>query len=150
MEKSNELNKFLSYIHMGTSVYRIYYEQAERFNDNELIKLIVEIEEIFKTHEEKTTKFINELGEEATNSLTAAGIMGVYKEKLKIFEEPFDICTSAIKATNMGLISTIKFLNDNKELPTNTKNLIREVIEDYDKIQSKWINYVLKNLYCEC
>lgn len=150
MEKSNELNKFLSYIHMGTSIYRIYYEQAERFNDNELIKLIVEIEEIFKTHEEKTTKFINELGEEATNSLTAAGIMGVYKEKLKIFENPFDICISAIKSTNMGLISAIKFLNNNKELPEETRCLIVEVIKDYDKIQSKWIAYVLENIGCHC
>lgn len=28
MEKTNELNKFLSYIHMGNSIYRIYYKEA--------------------------------------------------------------------------------------------------------------------------
>lgn len=150
MEKSNELNKFLSYIHMGTSIYRIYYEQAEKFNDNKLIKLIVEIEEIFKVHEEKVTKIINELGEEATDSLTAAGIMGVYKEKLKIFENPFDICISAMKTTNMGLVSTIKFLNDNKELPEKTKCLIVEVIKEYNEIQSKWIIYILEIIGCNC
>ncbi|MBQ8293614.1 MAG: hypothetical protein IJX78_07445 [Bacilli bacterium] len=148
MEKSNELNKFLSYIHMGMSIYRIYYEQSERFNDNELIKLIVEIEEIFKTHEEKTTRIINELGETATNSLTAAGIMGVYKERLKIFEEPFDICISALKSTNMGLISAIKFLNDNQELPDKTKTLIQDVIKDYQNIQEKWLNYIFMNIGC--
>lgn len=146
MEKTNELNKFLSYIHMGTSVYRIYYEQAEKFNDNDLIKLIVEIEEIFKTHEESITKHINDLGEEATNSLTAAGLMGVYKEKLKIFEDPFDICQSAIKSTNMGLLSAIKFFNDNSDLPHTTLKKIIEVIKDYDKIQTMWLKYLLRNI----
>lgn len=150
MEKSNELNKFLSYIHMGTSIYRIYYEQSENFGDNKLINLIVDIEEIFKTHEEKITKLINELGEEATNSLTAAGIMGVYKEKLKIFENPFDICTSAMKSTNMGLISAIKFLKDNQELPCHIRNAVVEVIKDYEKIQNKWINYVLEEICQNC
>ena len=53
MEKTNELNKFLSYIHMGNSVFRIYYNEAKNLNDQNLIDLIVEIEEIFKKHEEK-------------------------------------------------------------------------------------------------
>ena len=34
MEKTNELNKFLSYIHMGNSVYRIYYEEAVNLKDH--------------------------------------------------------------------------------------------------------------------
>ena len=75
MEKSNELNKFLSYIHMGNSVYRIYYEEAKKIENKELLDEIVHIQEIFKKHEEEVTKLINELGEEATNSLTAAGLM---------------------------------------------------------------------------
>ncbi len=33
MEKTNELNKFLSYVHMGTSIYRIYYEHAEKLKN---------------------------------------------------------------------------------------------------------------------
>ena len=48
MEKTNELNKFLSYIHMGTSVYRLYYDEAEKFEDESLSLLIKEIMEIFK------------------------------------------------------------------------------------------------------
>lgn len=146
MEKTNELNKFLSYIHMGTSIYRIYYDQAKKFRDETLINLIVEIEEIFKTHEEKVTRHINELGEEATNSLTAAGLMGLYKEKLKIFDYPFDICIAAIKSTNMGLISSLKFLKDNNKLPIEIKDVITSVINDYQEIQNKWINYILNNL----
>jgi hypothetical protein len=82
---------------MGMSVYRIYHDEAEKINDQELINLIVDIEEIFKRHEEKITKLINDLGEVATNSLTAAGVMGVYKEKLKVFDDSFDICHSALK-----------------------------------------------------
>ena len=113
MEKTNELNKFLSYIHMGMSVYRVYHEHAEKMNDEDLLNEIVKVEEIFKTHEESITKEINELGEDATESLTLAGIMGVYKEKMMIVDNAFSICLNAIKATNMGMLSALKFLEDN-------------------------------------
>jgi len=143
MEKTNELNKFLSYIHMGNSVFRIYYNEAKNLNDQNLIELIVEIEEIFKKHEEKITNKINELGETATDSLTAAGLMAIYKEKMKFFDTPFSIILSAIKSTNMGLISSLKFLNDNNDLHKNVKDDIISVINDYKLIQSKLINYLL-------
>ena len=80
MEKTNELNKLLSYIHMGNSIFRIYYEHAEEFHDETLKKQIVLIQEIFKKHEEKVTHLIKENKEEATKSITYAGIMGIYKE----------------------------------------------------------------------
>lgn len=146
MEKTNELNKFLSYIHMGTCVYRIYYDEAEKFEDESLSSLIKEIMEIFKKHEETITRLINEQDEVATNSLTAAGILGVYKEKMKIFDSPFDICTSAIKSTNMGLISAIKFLDNNKQLHNNILDKIIEVISDYGYIENKWIEYCTSNI----
>ncbi|MBQ4571320.1 MAG: hypothetical protein IJB21_06475 [Bacilli bacterium] len=146
MEMTNELNKFLSYIHMGTSVYRIYYSEAKKFKDESLERLITEVIEIFKTHEESITKLINSFGEEATNSLTAAGLFGVYKEKMKIFDSPLDICLSALKSTNMGTISAIKFLNSNKKLHDNIKEEIYDVINDYGIIEKKIINYVLENL----
>lgn len=146
MEMTNELNKFLSYIHMGNSVYRIYYAEARKFNDVTLENIITEIIEIFKTHEEEITKLINSFGEEATDSLTAAGIFGVYKEKMKIFDSPFDICLAALKATNMGTISALKFLNSNKKLHDNVKTEIYDVINDYGKIEKMWIEYSLNNL----
>ena len=34
---------------------------------------------------------------------------------MKVFENSFDICISAIKTTNMGMISAIKFLEDNNK-----------------------------------
>lgn len=146
MEKTNELNKFLSYIHMGMSIYRIYHEQAKKLEDKKLEAKIVKIEEVFKTHEEKVTKMINSFNEEATNSLTAAGIMGVYKEKLKVFDDSFSVCINAIKATNMGMISSIKFLNDNKELHEDVRKVIVEVIKDYENIEKEWIDYILVNI----
>lgn len=146
MEKTNELNKFLSYIHMGNSVYRIYYEEAKNMENETLIEKIVYIQEKFKKHEESITRLINEQGEEATNSLTAAGLMGLYKEKMKVFENSFDICISAIKTTNMGMISAIKFLEDNNKLSENIKNHIKEVINDYLDILNILKNYILNDL----
>ena len=146
MEKTNELNKFLSYIHMGTSVYRIYLDNAEKLHADSLISLIKEIEEIFKTHEEKITRLIHQENEKATTSLTAAGILGVYKEKLKIFDSAFTICINALKSTNMGLISAVKFLEDNKELHKDIKEIVINVIEDYQTIEKKLLDYVMNRL----
>ena len=80
MEKTNELNKFLSYIHMGNSIYRIYYKEAVSLKNEKLTDLIVSISETFKKHEETITKEIEKYGEKATESLTMAGLIGVYKE----------------------------------------------------------------------
>lgn len=147
MEKTNELNKFLSYVHMGTSIYRIYYEHCKKIKSKKLLKLITDILEIFKTHEENITKLINSENEEATNSLTAAGVMGVMMEKLKIVDNEFSICTSAIKATYMGMISALKFLNENKNLSDNIKESIINVIDDYEKINKMLKNFIIKE-YC--
>ena len=146
MEKTNELNKFLSYIHMGNSLYRIYHGVALRLKDEKLASLIVEIEEIFKTHEEKITKLINSFNEEATNSLTAAGMLGICKAKMKLFETPYDVALDAFKSTHMGLVSSLKFLKENDKLHDDVKCRIECVIRDYEKIQNKWINYILNLL----
>lgn len=137
MEKTNELNKFLSYIHMGNAVFRIYEDQALKLNDEKLCTLINEIEEIFKTHEETISKLIEKENEHPTKELSFAGIMGVYKEKLKIFKDSLSVCTSAIKATYMGLISSLKFLDENKELKGDVKENIIKVIDDYGAIADK-------------
>lgn len=146
MEKTNELNKFLSYIHMGNSVFRIYYKEAKELNDLALCELIIEIEEIFKKHEEKITHRINELGETATNSLTAAGMMGYYKEKMRMYDSAFSILTAAIKSTNMGLLSSLKFIKENIDLHYSVKGDLIEVVKDYNNIITKLVNYLIKML----
>lgn len=146
MEKSNELNKFLSYIHMGMSIYRIYSEHAEKLAVSSLIKLLNEVETVFKRHETEITNLIDELDEKATESLTFAGIMGVYKEKLKNFDSAYTICINAIKTTNMGLISALNFLDENTSLPDNVKLKIKAIINDYINIEVKITNYLLEQL----
>ena len=130
MEKTNELNKFLSYIHMGNSIYRIYYKEAVSLKNEKLTDLIV------------STKEIEKYGEKATESLTMAGLIGVYKEKMKNFKDDFVVVTSAIKATNMGLISSLKFVSENKALPKSTKKLLFKVIDDYVQITDELKNYL--------
>ena len=102
--------------------------------------------EIFKQHEELITKSINDYDETATNSLTAAGVLGVYKEKLRIFESPLDICLQSLKTTNMGTLSAIKFLSNNKDLQKEVIDKITTVINDYGEIEKKIINYCLESL----
>lgn len=142
MEKTNELNKFLSYLHMGNSIYRIYYKEAVSLKNEKLTDLIVSISETFKKHEETITKEIEKYGEKATESLTMAGLIGVYKEKMKNFKDDFVVVTSAIKATNMGLISSLKFVSENKALPKSTKKLLFKVIDDYVQITDELKNYL--------
>lgn len=146
MEKTNELNKFLSYIHMGNSVFKIYHKECENLKDEKLLGIIEEIEEIFKTHEEKFTSLITNMGEKPTESLTAAGIMGVLMEKMKFVDSDFDICINAIKSTNMGTISALKFLDENKKLPKKIKNEVVKVINDYFTITMKLKDYIINNI----
>ena len=146
MEKTNELNKLLSYIHMGNSIFRIYYENAKELNENQLLNLIVKSQEMFKKHEETITRLIDENNEEATKSITYAGLMGIYKEKLKSFEDAYSICKAAIKSTNMGMLSTLKFIKENEKLPNEIIREIKEMIDDYLDIQKEITCYILK--YC--
>ena len=71
-------------------------------------------------------------------------MMGVYKEKLKTFDNAFDICLSAIKATNMGMISALRFLDENKELSKGIKEYIIKVIDDYGIIINKLKEFLLQ------
>ena len=82
MEKTNELNKFLSYMHMGNTIYRIYLEHAKKLENEKLIHLIIEIQEIFKTHEEAIANLIKEFDEKPTDDLTFAGMMGVDRKSV--------------------------------------------------------------------
>lgn len=146
MEKSNELNKFLSYIHMGNSIFRIYYNSAKEIKDKKLIKQIKDIQETFKRHEEQITTLIHEMGEEATKSLTSAGVIGVFKEKLKTFDDCYTIVYSAISSINLGTLSALKFLRQNKNLKNPVKTNVENIIKDYSIIQSNLVNYYIKEL----
>ena len=145
MEKTNELNKFLSYVHMGNATFRIYHEKALRLENIKLIELIIQIKETFKVHEETITNLINDQKEEATNSITCAGRLALTMEKMRTYDTDFKICYHAIKATNSGLTSALKFLNENSRLDISIKSKIVKIIEDYNSI-IKWLTkYIIDN-----
>ena len=130
---------------MGNSIFRIYLDEAQELNDKHLIKQIKIMQKLFKKHETTITNFIHENDEKATKSISSAGLMGIYMEKLKSFDNSFTICKAAIKSTNMGMLSTIKFLKENEHLPDEIKNVIKEMIDDYLLIQEQLVNFVITN-----
>lgn len=143
MKKTNELNKLLSYIHMGNSIFRVYGKEALRLNDEKLIKVINDISDLFKSHEEMIIKFIEKENEHATSSISLTGKIGIYKEKIKTYKDSYSICISAIKSVNMGLISTLKFLDENKNLKNTLKRQIIKIIDDYCIIIEKLKEYAI-------
>ena len=140
-----ELNKFLSYIHMGNETFRLYYKAAEDMKNKRLKKLITEIEEVFKRHEETITKLIKSRDCECSDSVTLMGKMALMMEKLKIVDNEFDICERAIKAVNMGMISALKFAYYNNNMDEEIKEVIKDVISDYTDIEEKINDYILVN-----
>ena len=66
-------------------------------------------------------------------------------EKLKSFDNSFSICKAAIKSTNMGMLSTIKFLKENEHLPNKIKDVVKEMIDDYLFIQEQLVNFIITN-----
>ncbi len=140
-----ELNKFLSYIHMGNETLRLYHDAAENMNNKRLKKLITEIEEVFKRHEEAVTNVLKKRTCECTDSVTLMGKMAIVMEKLKIVESEFDICERAIKAVNMGLISGLKFAYYNKNMDDDVLEVIKDVVSDYTDITEKINDYILCN-----
>ena len=146
MEKTNELNKFLSYIHMGNEVFRIYYKEAEKINSSELKQLITEIQEQFKKHEEKVTSLIIKYGYDPVDSLTLSGKMGVIMEQLKVVSDNFCIAIDALKAVHMGDVSALKFIHENKKMDNSVIDDLKKIIDDYDVLKDKIKEYIFK--YC--
>ena len=143
--KCEELNKFLSYIHMGNETFRLYHDAAVEMNNKRLKKLITEIQEVFKTHEEAVTKVLKKRTFDCTDSVTFMGKMAIVMEKLKIVESEFDICERAIKAVNMGLISGLKFAYYNRDMDDDIREVIKDVVSDYTDITEKINDYILNN-----
>lgn len=143
----DKLNKFLSYIHMGNEVFRVYYKHSEKIKSEELKKLVVEIQEEFKKHEEKITNIIKEEGYEPVDSLTLSGKMGVFMEQLKIVDDEFLLALEALKAVNMGEVSALKFLNEHENMNEELTKDIKEIISDYDDIKTKIKEFIFQ--YCD-
>ena len=126
-----ELNKFLTGIHMGGATFKDYLDKAENL---ELKSKLRESIESFKRHEEAITHRIEELGGNAIDSLGIRGNMAEVFEKIKLISVDTDaeVCEHAIKAMNMGIKNTNKFMEEHKNMEESIMNDIKGVIKDYD------------------
>lgn len=143
MKKTLKLNKFLSYIHMGNSVYRVFYDKAKEVNSKELLNIICRTEEVFKTHEETISSKVIKQGFTPTKRLTIQAKFAIWMEKMKVMDTPFKLCQSMIKATNMGMLQVIKFLHENKELSHSDKDVVKDIIDDYQKVIKNINSYII-------
>lgn len=142
-QKIKALNKFLSYIHMGNSTFRIYYNYAKKIGNEELTENIVEAMELFKHHEEVFTNVINETSN-ASDMLTPTAKMALCVEKMKPLNTTFDVCYHAVKAVNMGYVSVLKFLYEHSKLGQDILGKIVLVINDYNQIREKFEKIIIK------
>lgn len=126
-----ELNKFLTGIHMGGATFKEYLDKAQNL---ELKSSLREIIESFKRHEEAITHRIEELGGNASDSLGIIGNIAEVFEKIKLISVDTDaeVCEHAIKAMNMGIKNTNKFMEEHKNMEESLMNDIKGVIKDYD------------------
>lgn len=126
-----ELNKFLTGIHMGGATFKEYLDKAQNL---ELKSSLREIIESFKRHEEAITHRIEELGGNASDSLGIRGNIAEVFEKIKLisFDTDAEVCEHAIKAMNMGIKNTNKFMEEHKNMEESVMNDIKGVIKDYD------------------
>ncbi|MDU2122102.1 MAG: DUF2383 domain-containing protein [Clostridium celatum] len=126
-----ELNKFLTGIHMGGATFKEYLDKAQNL---ELKSSLREIIESFKRHEEAITHRIEELGGNASDSLGIRGNIAEVFEKIKLISVDTDaeVCEHAIKAMNMGIKNTNKFMEEHKNMEESLMNDIKGVIKDYD------------------
>ena len=126
-----ELNKFLTGIHMGGATFKEYLDKAQNLEFKSSLREIIES---FKRHEEAITHRIEELGGNASDSLGIRGNIAEAFEKIKLISVDTDaeVCEHAIKAMNMGIKNTNKFMEEHKNMEESVMNDIRGVIKDYD------------------
>lgn len=135
-----ELNKFLTGIHMGGATFKDYLNKAENLEFKSKLREVIES---FKRHEEAISHRIEELGGNPSDSLGIRGNIAEMFEKIKLISVDTDaeVCDHAIKAMNMGIKNTNKFIEENKNMEESIMSDIKGVIKDYDN-QLK----ILKNL----
>lgn len=126
-----ELNKFLTGIHMGAATFKDYLKKAENL---ELKSKLKEIEEAFKGHEETITRRIEEIGGNASDSLGIIGNLAEMVEKIKLIsiDTDVEVCDHAIKAINIGIKNSNKFIQENENIEESIMNDIKGIVKDYN------------------
>lgn len=128
---AKEMNKFLKGVHMGGSTFKDYFAKAE---DAELKKELKEIIESFKRHEEAITNRIEEMGEDAPDTLGFMGTISEFFEKIKLIpvNTDLEVCQHAVRAMEMGIYQGKKFVEENKNLNPSLLKEVKAVVSDYD------------------
>ena len=141
-----ELNKFLTGIHMGGATFKDYLNKAENLEFKNKLREIIEL---FKRHEKAITHRIEELGGNPSDSLGIIGNIAEVFEKIKLISVDTDaeVREHAIKAMNMGIKNTNKFIEENKNMEESIINDIKGIIKDYHD-QLEILNN-LKNKLCK-
>jgi IgG-blocking virulence domain-containing protein len=128
---AKEMNKFLKGVHMGGSTFKDYLDKAE---DVELKKELKEIIESFKRHEEAITNRIEEMGEDAPDTLGVIGTISEFFEKIKLIpvNTDLEVCQHAVRAMEMGIYQGNKFIEENENLNPSLLKEVKAVVSDYD------------------
>lgn len=116
---------------MGGATFKEYLDKAQNLEFKSSLREIIES---FKRHEEAITHRIEELGGNASDSLGIRGNIAEAFEKIKLISVDTDaeVCEHAIKAMNMGIKNTNKFMEEHKNMEESVMNDIKGVIKDYD------------------
>lgn len=136
-----EMNKFLKGIYMGITTFKDYYDKAHAMPFKKDIQSIIDS---FNRHEEAVIRRIQELGGDPTDSIGIGGAMGELMEKIKLISanEDKEVAEHAVKAIEMGIKNSNKFLKEHDYFEPVLLDTIKGVIRDYDnnlRKMKEWI-----------
>lgn len=135
----DDLNKFLESIHMGSKITRIYKDKT---TNNEVTEMLNEVLDIFKKHEKNVSKQILKHKVKPNEALSKSKEMVVWMEKLKSFDENFDIGIETLKAINMGTSKGLEFIYEHNDYDQECTDILKDVIKDYSFLYDKVTNYI--------
>ncbi|WP_251861723.1 DUF2383 domain-containing protein [Clostridium sp. Marseille-Q2269] len=127
---AKKMDKFLKGIHMGGSTFKDYLDKAQNVELKDELRNIIES---FKRHEEAITNRIEQMGENAPDTLGFSGTMAEFFQKIKLIpvNNDLEVCDHAIKAMEMGIKQAEKFKEENKDLDSSLMKEVIAIVNDY-------------------
>ncbi len=129
-EDTKQMDKFFKRSAHGGSTFKDYLEKAQNVDLKNELKNIIES---FKRHEEAITKRIEQIGENAPDTLGFLGTIAGFFEKIKLIpvNNDLEVCDQAIRAIEMGIKQGEKFKDENKELDYSLMKEVNAIVNDY-------------------
>lgn len=138
--------RFLSYCRLGTACFRIYLQNAK---DGELVDLFSNQLKSLKENEDKLTACTNGIEPVSLGKLKFKERRVLYFERMKVqnYEDDIKIALNAIKTTELGMVSGMKYLNKNRNVFLhNFEEVAKSTIDQYMVIIAELKNYIIKKL----